>query len=233
VLAAAPAALSVVFGVPPAWLVAAAHEAGIVVLGTATTVDEALALQRGGVDAAVATGLEAGGHRVSFLAPAERSLVGTMALVPQVVDALDIPVIAAGGIADRRGVAAALALGADGVQVGTAFLAAAESAASDGHRRAIRRAAAHATVLTRAMSGRLARGLPNRVVREIEERDAIAPFPVQNWITGRFRAEAGRRDLPELLSLWMGQSASLARGETAADVFGELRAALPDGRSAL
>lgn len=153
--------------------------------------------------------------------------MGTFALVPQVADAVQVPVLAAGGIADRRGVAAAFALGASGVQVGTAFLRTDQSAASDAYRRMIMQASAHATVLTRAMSGRLARGIPNRAVRTIEAGGAVAPFPVQNWLTGRFRAEAGRRGLAELQSLWAGQAAALARWADADAVFDELAAGLP------
>ncbi|MDQ0615437.1 nitronate monooxygenase [Microbacterium sp. W4I4] len=224
---AAPAVLSVVFGVPSAGIVEEAHRRGIRVLGTATTVAEAVALEAGGVDAVVATGAEAAGHRVSFLKPAEASLVGLVSLVPQVADAVSIPVIAAGGIGDRRGVAAAFALGASGVQVGTSFLATAESAANDAHRAAIRSTSADGSVLTRAMSGRLARGARNRAVTAIEESGAIAPFPAQNWLTGRFRAVAGKRGLGELQSLWLGQSAPLARWDAAAEVFAELLAGVP------
>jgi nitronate monooxygenase len=222
-----PAVLSTVFGVPSAEVVQEAQRRGIRIVGTATTVAEAVALADAGVDAVVVTGAEAAGHRVSFLRPAEDSLVGTFALVPQVVDAVDVPVIAAGGIADRRGVAAAFALGATGVQVGTAFLATAESAATTAHRAAIRATAAEETVLTRAMSGRLARGARNRAVRAIEASGTIAPFPMQNWLTGRFRAAAGEQNLGELQSLWMGQAAPLARHDSAAEVFAELAAGVP------
>ncbi|MFB7250142.1 NAD(P)H-dependent flavin oxidoreductase [Microbacterium sp. NPDC056234] len=223
----APAVLSVVYGVPSEAIMAQARSRGIRVVGTATTVAEALALEAGGVDAIVATGMEAAGHRVSFLRSAEESLVGTFALVPQVADAVRVPVIAAGGIADRRGVAAAFALGASAVQVGTAFLATSESAATDAHRAAIRSTSADASVLTRAMSGRLARGARNRVVRAIEASGTIAPFPMQNWLTGRFRTAAGQQNLGELQSLWLGQSASLARWDTASEVFDELVTGLP------
>lgn len=226
-LAAEPAVLSFIFGVPPAEVVAAAHERGIVVVGTATTVAEARALAAGGVDAIVASGSESAGHRPSFLAPAEDSLVGSFALIPQVVDAVDVPVIAAGGIADRRGVAAAFALGASAVQVGTAFLATRESAAPEAHRARIRTAEASDTVLTRAMSGRLARGLRNRAVAEIERGGRVAPFPVQNALTGVFRRAAGEHGDDELLSLWMGQSAGLARYADADAVLAELVAGLP------
>jgi nitronate monooxygenase len=222
-----PNAVSFVYGVPTVEVIEHAHELGIVVIGTATTVEEALVLQEGGVDAVVATGSEAAGHRVSFMAPAEQSLVGTFALVPQVADAVSIPVVAAGGIADRRGVAAAFALGADAVQVGTAFLYTRESAANDPHRSAIATTTAQATVLTRAMSGRLARGAPNRAIRAIESANAIAPFPAQNWLTGQFRAEAGRRGIGELQSLWLGQSAPLVHLESAAELMDELVRGLP------
>ena len=217
---------SFVFGVPSDEVVESARARGIRLMGTATSVDEAVALERSGVDAIVATGLEAGGHRVSFLRRPEQSLIGSISLIPQVVDAVSVPVIAAGGIADRRGVAAALALGAAGVQVGTAFLRTRQSATNDAHRAAIGATAAHETVLTRAMSGRLARGARNRVVREIEDGGVIAPFPVQNWLTGKFRAEAVRQGRGELQSLWMGQSAPLAIHDDVRDVYAELAAGL-------
>ncbi len=227
VLEARPAVASFVFGVPPTDVVEGARARGIRLVGTATSVDEAVALEASGVDAIVATGLEAGGHRVSFLRQPEQSLVGSISLIPQVVDAVSVPVIAAGGIADRRGVAAAFALGAAGVQVGTAFLRTRQSATNDGHRAAIGSTAAHETVLTRAMSGRLARGAANRVVREIEHGGVIAPFPVQNWLTGKFRVEAIRQGRADLQSLWMGQSAPLAVHDEVRDVYEELVAGIP------
>jgi len=231
-LDARPAVLSFVFGVPSAETIEEAHRRGIVVIGAATTVAEARALEAGGVDALVATGMEAAGHRPSFLLEPERSLVGAFSLIPQVVDAVHIPVIAAGGIADRRGVAAAFALGASAVQAGTVFLATAQSAAPAVHRERIRTALANDTVLTRAMSGRVARGLPNRAVRAIETSGAGASFPLQNILTGVFRRAAqGQGDRPELLSLWMGQSAGLSRFDDAADVFAELAAGVPGGRA--
>ncbi|MBM7505958.1 NAD(P)H-dependent flavin oxidoreductase [Agromyces aurantiacus] len=224
VLEVRPAVASFVYGVPPEHVVADARARGIRLVGTATTVDEAVALEAGGIDAIVATGLEAAGHRVAFLRPAETSLVGSISLIPQVVDAVSVPVIAAGGIADRRGVAAAIALGAAGVQVGTAFLRTRQSAASDDHRRAIEATAAEDTVLTRAMSGRLARGAANRAIRAIEADGAIAPYPVQGWLTAGFRAAAAKLGKGELQSLWMGQSARLAVRDDARDVFAELLA---------
>ncbi|MDQ1084938.1 MULTISPECIES: nitronate monooxygenase family protein [Microbacterium] len=227
VFAARPDVLSVVFGIPDADTLARAGERGIRVIGAATSVAEAVALETAGVDAVVATGAEAGGHRVSFLRDPGQSLVGTFGLVPQVVDAVKIPVIAAGGIADRRGVAAAFALGASGVQVGTAFLRTRQSAATAGHREAIAAAADTDTVLTTAMSGRLARGIPNRAMRELEATGMIAPFPAQNWLTGVFRAAATAAGDADLVSLWAGQAAGLARLDDAGEVLAELRAGVP------
>ena len=205
ILEAGPAVVSFVFGTPSCDVIDRAHERDIVTMGTATTVAEAVALEANGIDMIVASGMEAGGHRVSFLEAAESSLVGTFALVPQVVDAVGVPVIAAGGIADGRGVAAAIVLGAAAVQVGSAFLATDQSAAAPGYRAALRGPGGGQTVLTRAPSGRLARGIPNRLTRETP----IAPFPVQNWLTGRFRSVAAERDIPELMSLWAGQASPL------------------------
>ncbi|MDX2375900.1 nitronate monooxygenase [Microbacterium sp. LRZ72] len=222
VLDCAPAALSFVYGVPSPGAIEAAGRRRIAVIGTATTVDEAVALEAGGVDMIVASGAEAAGHRVSFLEPEPDSAVGTFALVPQVVDAVSVPVIAAGGIADRRGVAAALALGAEGVQVGTAFLRTRQSAANDAHKSIMATTGAHQTVLTRAMSGRLARGARNRAVETIESGGAIAAFPAQNWLTGQFRTEAMRRGIGDLQSLWLGQAAPLARLTDAQAVLAEL-----------
>jgi nitronate monooxygenase len=226
-LEAGPAVVSFVFGVPAPEIIEAAHRRGMVVMATATTVAEAVALEAGGVDAVVASGMEAGGHRVSFLKPAEESLVGTFALVPQVADAVRIPVIAAGGIADRRGYAAAIALGADGVQVGSAFLATRESAAVPAYRAMLRSPGAGETVLTRALSGRLARGIPNRIIAELSDPSRIAPFPAQNWLTGRFRPTAAAQGNTGLMSLWAGQAAPLIRHDSAADVLAELLAGLP------
>ena len=226
VLEARPAVASFVFGMPPAPVVDAFHARGIRVVGAATTVAEAVAVEAAGADAVVASGFEAGGHRVSFIGEAEHSLVGTFALVPQVADAVRIPVIAAGGIADRRGVAAAFALGAQGVQVGTAFLRTRESAASAAHRSALAAIGAGDTVLTRAATGRLARGIRNRLI-DTAESGTIAPFPAQSWVVGALRAEANRRGVGDLQSLWAGQSAALTHGDTAAAVFAELAAGLP------
>lgn len=219
VIEARPAAVSFVFGVPPEAVLQRCRQAGIVTIGTATTPDEARLLAAAGVDAIIATGMEAAGHRVSFLRAPEESLIGTMALVPRVVDAVDVPVIAAGGIGDGRGVAAALTLGADAALLGTAFLACDESAASTAHRSRLWSGEAETTVVTRAFSGRAARGIPNRMSRELgPSGEGLAPFPIQGWLAGRIKAEAVRREDADLMSLWAGQGAPLVRHHRAADV---------------
>ncbi|HWU48201.1 MAG TPA: DUF561 domain-containing protein [Humibacter sp.] len=226
---AAPAALSFVFGVPEQALMERCSDAGIAVIGTATTVEEARALDAGGVDAIVATGLEAAGHRVSFLRPAEESLIGTIALVPRVVDAVRVPVIAAGGIADGRGVAAALALGASAVQIGTAFLACDESAANPPHRARLWSPEAEDTVLTTVFSGRSARGIPNRMSRELGAiADELAPFPVQNWLTGHLKRAAAAAGDPDFTSLWAGQAAPLIRHRSAPELIAALQREVDD-----
>jgi len=208
VLEARPKVFSFVYGIPPAWVIDACKARGILTLGAATTVDEALALEEAGVDMVVATGFEAGGHRVSFLQKPEDSLTGTFSLIPQVADAIKIPVIAAGGIADGRGIAAALTLGASAVQIGTAFLACTESGTSQLHRNIILSSDARHTGLTRAFSGRLARGIRNRFMDELNAHE-LAPYPIQNWLTGLLKAAAIQQQRPELMSLWCGQSAPL------------------------
>ena len=160
-------AFSFIFGIPAREILEECRAKGIVTIGTATTPEEGAALQEAGVDAVVASGFEAGGHRGSFLRPAEDSLTGTLSLVPQVVDIVDVPVIAAGGIGDARGVVAALALGAEAVQMGTVFLACEESGASRLHRETLRRRDAKHTALTKGFTGRLARGIRNRMMEDL------------------------------------------------------------------
>lgn len=213
-------AFSFVFGVPDAALLADCRAQGVVTLGTATTVAEAVALDEAGVDVVVASGLEAGGHRASFLASAEESLTGLVALVPQVADAVKAAVVGAGGIADGRGVAAALVLGAQGVQVGTAFLACEESNAAPGHKEALLGARSGETLLTRAFSGRLARGLRNRLAEHLaREAPALLPYPVQGDLLSPLRRAALAQNRTDLVSLWAGQAAALVRHRSARDVF--------------
>jgi nitronate monooxygenase len=214
--------LSVVFGVPNRAVIDECRRRGIVTMGAATTVDEARALEAGGVDIVVASGFEAGGHRPSFLLSAEASLTGTVALVPRVADAVRVPVVAAGGIADGRGIAAALMLGAHGVQVGTAFLACEESHAAPGHRAALFGATRHDTVLTRGFSGRLARGVRNRLATLLETMPRPLPYPVQSEMLAPLRREALVRNRIDLVSLWAGQGAPLLRHRRAADLMAAL-----------
>jgi nitronate monooxygenase len=220
-----PAVFSFVFGVPSASVLDRCRSAGIVTLGAATTPDEAKLLADAGVDMIVATGFEAGGHRVSFLRPPEDCLTGTLALVPQVVDTVKVPVIAAGGIADGRGVAAALALGATAAQIGTAFLACEESNAAPAHRAKLFSADAKRTSLTRAFSGRLARSIHNDFIDAMQGKESeFAPYPVQNWLNAQIRSAAVAAGRTDAISLWSGQSAPLLKHRRAADLMRSLAA---------
>lgn len=211
-LQASPPVISFVMGIPSADILVAARSAGVRTIATATTVDEALAIADAGMDAVVASGSDAGGHRGAFLRPVEESLVGTFSLIPQVRDAVSIPVIAAGGIADRRGVIAARALGADGVQIGTGFLTTAESGASTVHQTALLSADAKVTVLTRLFSGRHARAIPNRLVRELTDQESRVPhYPWQGHLMLPLRRAAATSGNPDLVNLWSGQAAPLTR----------------------
>lgn len=217
-LEARPPAWSVVMGVPPRRLLDAARARGICVLGTATTVAEARALDEAGVDIIVASGSDAGGHRGSFLRPVESSLVGTMALIPQVARAVSAPVVAAGGIVDGHGIAAALALGAEGVQLGTAFLAAEESAAPEVHKSLLGTEGARVTRLTAGFSGRTARGVENPLLDALATVSARLGYPAQNALTQPLRRAAAAQGRADLLALWAGQGAALARRLPAADL---------------
>jgi len=192
--------------------------AGIFTIGTATTVEEARRLQSCGIDAVCAQGAEAGGHRGTFIGEPENALVGTLSLTPQVVDAVGIPVVAAGGISDGRAVAAVLALGAVAAQCGTAFLRAHEAGTAPAYRRALENASEDETMLTRAFSGRLARGIRNRFAVEVNDPRKHAPYPYQNALTRDLRQHASRLGNADMLSLWAGQSFPLAREASAADI---------------
>jgi nitronate monooxygenase len=205
-------AFSFICGIPSGTILDEFRGRGIALLGTATTAEEAIALEQAGVDVIVASGFEAGGHRGSFLQSSEDSLTGTMALVPQVVDAVKLPVVAAGGIGDARGIVAALALGAEGVQMGTVFLASEESGANEYHRRALLSGQAKHTALTRGFTGRLARGIRNRLLDELNQKDIeILPYPLQRALVRHLAIPAEKAARPEFLPLWAGQSASLSR----------------------
>lgn len=200
---------SFTFGLLPAEAAAALHDAGSLLIGTATTVEEAVAVAASGADLVCAQGSEAGAHRGTFLADPARSLIGTLALVPQVCDAVDIPVLAAGGIMDGRGVAAVLGLGAGAAVLGTAFLRCPEAGTSAPHRRALAAARETSTALTTTITGRMARGIENRLMRDLRDV-AVPPYPVMHTLTADLRRAAAQQDDPELMSLWCGQGIRLA-----------------------
>ncbi|HEY3707701.1 MAG TPA: nitronate monooxygenase [Terracidiphilus sp.] len=218
------AAFSFAFGLIPEPAMTRIKRSGIYCLGTATTVREAQLLAESGVDAVIAQGSEAGGHRSSFEASFEAGMIGSLALIPQVVDAISIPVVASGGVMDGRGIAAALMLGASAVQMGTAFLTCEEAGISAGYKDAILAAREDQTQITRAFSGRPARGIANRMLKDYESaQDATLPFPLQNALTRPLRNEAVKQNRPEFLSLWAGQGVRMARRGPAAQLVSALR----------
>ena len=226
-----PPVVSFHFGLPEPALLQRVRATGAQVWSSATTVDEGLWLQAHGADAVIAQGLEAGGHRGHFLdtdpATALTRQMGTLALVPQLARALKVPVIAAGGIADAAGVRAALALGADAVQVGTAFLCADEARTSPVHRQALLTAAARHTALTRVFTGRPARGIVNRFMREMAGQEARVPdFPLATSASTPLRVAAEARGSGEFSPLWAGQNAASCRSAPAADIVRALWAGL-------
>ncbi|KTC76943.1 NAD(P)H-dependent flavin oxidoreductase [Legionella brunensis] len=207
-----PAVFSFTFGLIDRAIIQECHKQGIMTIGTATTLEEGLALQEYEVDAIVAQGIEAGGHRGMFSAEEQDSLIGTFALTRMMTHKLQIPVIASGGIMDGRGIAAALTLGASAVQLGTAFLLCDEAGTSAAYREVLSKTQVNQTQLTRAFSGRLARGIKNRFMIEMEKHaSSILPFPAQNAFTRDIRKKATELGRPEFLSLWAGQGVRLIR----------------------
>lgn len=220
-----PAVVSFHFGLPSAELLARVKAWGSKIFSSATTVEEARWLEAHGVDAIIAQGLEAGGHRGIFLSDDLTTQVGTIALVPQIVRAVKLPVIAAGGIADARSVAAAMALGAAGVQIGTAYLLCPEATTSEVHRAALKSEAARHTALTNLFTGRPARGIVNRIIRELGPISAAAPaFPLATAAIAPLRAKAESRGCGDFSPLWSGQNASGCRELPAAQLTRELAA---------
>ncbi|HEY4287407.1 MAG TPA: nitronate monooxygenase [Puia sp.] len=218
-----PPAFSFMFGVPSADILGQCKKLGIVTIGAATTLDEALALDDADVDMIIASGFEAGGHRPSFLAPSENSLTGTFVLLQQIRETVRRPIIAAGGIATGKGIAAALALGADAVQVGTAFLACEESNALDIHREMLFSPASRYTVLTRAFTGRLGRGLRSRISEETRGKEkSFLPFPLQSQFMSSLRQAAIIQKKWELILFWGGQIAPLLKHKKASDLMNAL-----------
>ncbi|MEO8725021.1 MAG: nitronate monooxygenase [Acidobacteriaceae bacterium] len=212
------AIFSFTFGLLEQRYIDALHARGTVVIGTATTMAEAEHLAISGVDAIVLQGAEAGAHRGSFLRAAD-DMIGLFALIPQVALRVQTPVIASGGIMDGRGICAAMALGAEAVQMGTAFLLTEESGASEIHKQAVLAAKPEETQITRAFSGRKARGIRNRFIREVEAACVEIPaFPIQNDLTRAMRRHAAKAGNPDFLSLWSGQNGSLGRRMGAAEL---------------
>ncbi|WP_313288096.1 NAD(P)H-dependent flavin oxidoreductase [Stutzerimonas nitrititolerans] len=218
-----PALVSFHFGLPTPELLQRVRATGAKIASSATTLEEGLWLQEHGVDAVIAQGLEAGGHRGIFLGEELTTQLGTFALLPQLVAALDVPVIAAGGIADAQGVAAAQVLGAAGVQLGTAYLLCPESRTNALHRAALKSPRARHTALTTLFTGRPARGIVNRIMRELGPLPADVPdFPLAGNAIGALRAKTETLDLDHCTPLWAGQNVSGCRETPAAELTREL-----------
>jgi nitronate monooxygenase len=214
-----PEIVSFHFGLPEQALLKRVKAAGCLVLSSATTVKEAVWLEQHGVDAVIAQGAEAGGHRGMFLTDKISEQPGTLALVPQVADAVKVPVIAAGGIADGRGIAAAFALGASGVQIGSAYLRCPESKVSAGGRKALAEARDDSTVITNVMTGRPARGVQNRLMREAGPISPDAPpFPHAATALGPLKTAAEKQGRVDFTNLWAGQAIALGREVPAAEL---------------
>lgn len=206
---------SFTFGVPTADEMGIFKQHNVTTIGTATTVEEAIYIEKMGMDAVVLQGSEAGGHRGNFISSHEEGLIGLMSLIPQVSDNVSVPIIAAGGIMDGRGLTAALCLGAKAVQMGTAFLTCEESGAHPLYKKTIIDSKDGDTTLTRAFSGKWARGIKNKFTTEMEEHVETVPiFPIQNALTQSIRKASANQNNKEYMSLWSGQSATLARIET-------------------
>jgi nitronate monooxygenase len=222
-----PAVVSFHFGLPDAGLLARVKAMGATVLSSATTVDEARWLEARGADIVIAQGLEAGGHRGLFLSDDVTTQMGTFALLPQIVGAVKLPVVAAGGSADAQGVAAALRLGAAGVQIGTAYLLCPECTTSAVHRAALKSEAARHTALTNVFSGRPARGIVNRLMRELGPLSSVVPaFPLAAPAVAPLRARAESLGRGDFSPLWAGQNASGCKEIPAAELTRELAAGL-------
>lgn len=207
-----PAVFSFVFGIPSASILEQCRKRGILTAGAATTLDEALALESAGVDMIIASGFEAGGHRPSFLASAESSTVGTFVLVQLIKEKVKTPVVAAGGIANAKGIAAALTLGADGVQIGTAFLACEESNATATHRQMLFSKEGRYTSLSRAFTGRLGRGITSRIAKDmIHQEKNLLPFPLQSQFMSTLRSAATEQQKWDLILFWGGQIAPVLK----------------------
>jgi nitronate monooxygenase len=211
--------ISFTFGIPSPEMMKEFKKNHVITIGTATSVDEAIELEANGVDIIVGQGNEAGGHRGTFKVNYEESLIGTMALIPQIVDHVKVPVVASGGIMDGRGLLASLVLEADGVQMGTAFLTCFESGAHSEHKRAILDSNERSTVVTRSFSGKAARGVKNQFISEMEQHLNVIPnYPIQNALTKDIRSAAAKQNRSEFMSMWAGQGLRLSHSKSAEDL---------------
>jgi nitronate monooxygenase len=216
-------AFSFTFGVPEDKWLTKLRRNKTILLGTATTVAEALFLEKKKIDFIIAQGFEAGGHRGSFLENPESSLIGNFALIPAMKDHISIPVIASGSIMDERGIVAALFLGAEGVQMGTAFMSCREAGTHREFKKLLLNKKLHKTVLTRVLTGRLARGINNEFIEELNcYAEKILPYPVQHALTAAVRAEASKKNDLQYMSLFVGQAAYLNQGMTASKLIKQL-----------
>ena len=222
VLDTAPNIVSFHFGLPDLGLVKQLKSRGIKVLSSATTVEEARFLERNGADAIIAQGWEAGGHHGFFLEK-DTAAIGTFALVPQLVDAVEVPIIAAGGIADGRGIAASLALGAAGAQIGTAFLTTQESSVPVVHQQSLLQSDGSDTALTKVFSGRPARGIKNRYMTDLAHiEDDLPDFPIMNTLSGPLRKASAATGSPDMVAQWSGQAVGLNRKTTTKELIDRL-----------
>lgn len=204
--------VSFTFGIPTQKQIQRLKKQKIILIGTATTVKEALAIEASGCDMVIAQGLEAGGHRGTFLEPIEKSLINTMTLVSQITSALQIPVIAAGGIMNGNGIAEAIKIQSSAVQMGTAFLRCPESSAPDVYKEAIANSNDESTVITTAITGKAARGIRNELIIDLEKHlEDILPYPEQHYMTAPIRKAAAQQNLSQYMSLWAGQRSRLSQ----------------------
>jgi nitronate monooxygenase len=218
-----PPVFSFMFGITSADILEQCRRLGIITIGAATTLDEAMVLESAGVDLIIASGFEAGGHRPSFLAPAESSTTGTFVLLQLIKEKIKTPVIAAGGIANGKGVAAALVLGADAAQIGTAFLATDESNATDMHRQMLFSDAAKYTTLSRAFTGRLGRGITSRIAADLlHKENGFLPFPLQTQFMSHLRKAAIDQEKWDMILFWGGQIAPVLKHTKAAKLMGSI-----------
>lgn len=222
-LDARPPVFSFIFGIPPVNIFKECRKRNIRIVGTATTPDEAIAIEEAGADIVILSGFEAGGHRGSFMGSVENSLTGIFSLIPTGADRVKIPVVAAGGIADGRGIAAAMILGAEGVQIGTAFLACAESNATALHKQKLFSNEAKYTMLTKVFSGRVARGIVNKLAEDLKGYEKnFAPFPMQRWFLKPLTEKIIAGNRQEYMGFWSGQSAALLKHKSVSELFNAL-----------